>query len=253
MLPSFLICGLEHSGTTLVSDLFRQVDGVDSGFECGVLLCECPEKFADFQPFASHMVKGWGVTQAEFEDCCKAPDFGEFYDRLSSSSRVLKPDVRRIFDKTPRYLSALEAVTNRAGGRPIIVTFKDPRAIVASDFKRASAQDFNAWYGVYRPSKIAYLRTCYAEHVKAVGWPNVHCLSLEGLAMNARQVMERMFRHVGLEFRLKHTVLHNLRYKNTRGMSVQPEVVFDYLKVLSPVQQDQVSRDFGEFSQWFYH
>ena len=33
---SFLICGLEHSGTTMASDLFREHPLVESGFECGV-------------------------------------------------------------------------------------------------------------------------------------------------------------------------------------------------------------------------
>ena len=38
----FIICGPEHSGTTLISDIFRQVPGLDSGFEVGVLLADTP-------------------------------------------------------------------------------------------------------------------------------------------------------------------------------------------------------------------
>ena len=35
MAIDFLVCGVEHSGTTLVSDLFRQIPHCESGFEVG--------------------------------------------------------------------------------------------------------------------------------------------------------------------------------------------------------------------------
>jgi len=57
----FLICGLEHSGTTMVSDLFREHPLADSGFECGVLLCNTPSEFLTFEPFCRHMYVGWGI------------------------------------------------------------------------------------------------------------------------------------------------------------------------------------------------
>lgn len=33
MQPTLVICGLEHTGTTLISELFRQIPHIDSGFE----------------------------------------------------------------------------------------------------------------------------------------------------------------------------------------------------------------------------
>ncbi|TVS07098.1 MAG: hypothetical protein EA413_01985, partial [Cyanobium sp. PLM2.Bin73] len=64
----FIICGLEHSGTTLGSDLFRQVPGCDSGFECGVLLCTTPRDFAGNQPFYQNMLAGWKITEGDLAD-----------------------------------------------------------------------------------------------------------------------------------------------------------------------------------------
>ena len=41
-----IICGMEHSGTTLVSDLVRQTGAYESGFEIGVLLEDSPKAFS---------------------------------------------------------------------------------------------------------------------------------------------------------------------------------------------------------------
>ena len=64
---SFLICGLEHSGTTMVSDLLREHPDVDSGFECGVLLCSQPSDFLNYEPFCNHMVVGWGLRRVSLQ------------------------------------------------------------------------------------------------------------------------------------------------------------------------------------------
>lgn len=252
MLPDFLICGLEHSGTTLVSELFRQVPGVGSGFECGVLLCDTPAAFRDLQPFAGHMESGWGVTAAELSRCCDAPDFAAFYARLRSVSRKVGPETRVLFDKTPRYLSDLTAVLRRAGPVPVLVTVKDPRAIVASDFRRSGAAGFDDWYAEYLGPKRHYLRTCLAEYRATVDLPHVHALSLEGLAMNARAEMEAMFAHVGQSFRLDYAVVDRPGYANMRGSSVSADVVFAYRRLLEPDQIARVEDDFAEFPEWFY-
>ena len=69
---SFLICGLEHSGTTMASDLFREHPEVDSGFECGVLLCDNPSDFLTLTPFRNHMAVGWGINEEDLTYACQA-------------------------------------------------------------------------------------------------------------------------------------------------------------------------------------
>ena len=86
---SFLICGLEHSGTTMVSDLFREHPSTESGFECGVLLCESPQKFRTYKPFCDHMEVGWGISKQDLDECCEADSFSEFYSRLFSRSSII--------------------------------------------------------------------------------------------------------------------------------------------------------------------
>lgn len=251
MALKFLICGLEHTGTTLVSELFRQVPGLDSGFECGVLLRDTVSEFLNLQPFARQMLVGWGITQEQLAFCCDAPDVGTFYERLLAESTVLAEGTTQIFDKTPRYLQCLGAVMKRVDV-PLLVTYKDPRAIVCSDFKRAKGQDFDSWYEDYMPRKRHYVENCYNQFMRHRTSPRVETVRLEDLAMDARATMERMFAHVEERFRIDYSVIGTLRYKNVRSRTVSAEIAFEYKARLSPEAQKRVEKDFAQFDQWFY-
>lgn len=251
MFPKFLICGLEHTGTTLISDLFRQLPGVDSGFECGVLLRSSPREFATLQPFAQNMLKGWGITAEQFAHCCDTNLFEEFYARLLSASTSLDDGTTAIFDKTPRYLSELTAVLGRCDC-PAVVSYKDPRAMVCSDFKRAKTDDFDTWYESYAPTKIRYVESCYKEFIKHAADPRVTTVGLEELAMNSRATMERMFSHVGETFELGYAIIDKLRYVNVKNRTVSADIAFEYVGKLSKSEQDRIMEDFGRFDLWVY-
>lgn len=251
MFPKFLICGLEHTGTTLISDLFRQLPGVDSGFECGVLLRSSPREFETLQPFANNMLKGWGITREQFAHCCDTDDFQEFYARLLPAATALDEGTTTIFDKTPRYLSELTAVLDRCDC-PAVVSYKDPRAIVCSDFKRAKTEDFDAWYDEYAPQKLRYVESCYKEFVKHADNPRVTTVGLEELAMNSRATMERMFAHVGERFELGYAIIDTLRYANVKNRTVSADIAFEYVGKLPTGAQTRVMEDFGQFDAWVY-
>ncbi|MFN7003516.1 MAG: sulfotransferase [Roseinatronobacter sp.] len=247
----FVICGMEHTGTTLVSDLFRQVDGVDAGFEVGVLLCDKPADFRDLAPFSRNILKGWGISPGDFDYCCSAPDHDAFYERLSKVSKILGADTSAIFDKTPRYIAHLDACMGHVDV-PFIVTHKDPRAIIASDFKRAKVDDFTTWYKDYKRPKRRYMKTCYDQWSAARDNPRVISVGLEEMAMNARATLERMFAHVGLEFRLGYAVMDKLRYTNTRANFVSAAIAFEFMSQLSPAQQAMIEEDFSDMEAWYY-
>ena len=97
---SFLICGLEHSGTTMASDLFREHPEVDSGFECGVLLCDNPSDFLTLTPFRNHMAVGWGINEEDLTYACQAVNFDGFYERLFERSSIIQTKKPKfVFDK----------------------------------------------------------------------------------------------------------------------------------------------------------
>jgi hypothetical protein len=232
--------------------LFRQLPQVDSGFECGVLLGDSPRAFPDLQPFAKNILAGWKLNQQELEASCDTDDFDQFYRNLSAKCHCLKPGTTDIFDKTPRYLAKLDECLEKAKV-PFIVTYKDPRALVYSDFTRSKQPDFDAWFETYAGAKLAYMRSLYANFEKIPDLEgSVLTMSLERLCMESRASCEALFSHCGYTFDLEYFLLKNLRFHHTRSDSVSGRIPFEYREGFSKKQQARIADRFKEFTQWFY-
>ncbi|WP_167760818.1 sulfotransferase [Microbacterium paludicola] len=246
----FVVGGIEHSGTTLVSDLFRQVPGLDSGFEVGVLMNRSPREFRTFEPYIGFMNEGWGVTDADLDYICDTDSFAEFYGRLRARSSQIA-DGSKIFDKTPRYLLELERVLERSGV-PAVMTYKDPRSIVASDFKRSKRPDFDGWYPTYLDQKRRYMKALYSSYEAHLRDPRVAFVSLEELSVNTKASVDRIFGHVGLSFDPNYLLLKDLKFKNTHSTSIDMTVPFRYVDDLTPEQCRRVVEDFAFAGDWFF-
>lgn len=244
----FVICGVEHSGTTLLSDLFRQVPGIYSGFEVGVLLCPSPKEFEGFDPFFTNMLAGWRITEAGLVEACHSETYDDFYAKVQELSPLIPSTTSNIFDKTPRYLSCLGDCLNRTDV-PFIASFKDPRSKVFSDFTRTnkSNYDFDTWYSAYVGPGRRYLKTCYEayQNARVHSEDRVALLSLESLCTDVRATCERVFRHVGIEFNIQYLLLPSQN-------SVSARVPFVYKEHLTKAQQQRIVDDFAECSDWFY-
>ena len=248
-----MICGLEHSGTTLVSELLRQVPGVDAGFEVGALLAETPRDFPLLQPYAEHMLWGWGLTQEAFLSCCETDSFDIFYERLRVSATKLRPNTHVIYDKTPRYLAALELCMSRVVA-PFIVTYKDPRSTVYSDFKSSGRDDFDRWFDEYAAEKIGYMRLHYAEFLRARDTrdPRVCLVRLEDLCLYPHLTCDRIFAHVGYRFDLGYLSFRGERYQNTRVGSIAIGLPFEYRTALDARRHATIAKKFAGFEAWFF-
>jgi hypothetical protein len=251
---SFAICGIEHSGTTLLSDLFRQVPGIDAGFECGVLLCPTPRAFPDLKPYFQNMLDGWKIGEDALRACCETDDFPEFYDRLAKNSElVATTGATTIFDKTPRYLSRLSGCLQRTSV-PFLCTYKDPRAIVYSDMTRAKPSAFEPWYESYRIAKKKYFGLIYSELTArtATRLNRALAIRLEDLCLNARETLERAFAHVGQRFQLDYLLIENKRYAHNRDTSINARIPFEYRLGLTRAQISLIEKDFSAFAALFY-
>jgi SAM-dependent methyltransferase len=249
---AFVICGVEHSGTTLLSEIFRQVPGLDSGFETGVLLSETPRHFLQEMPFADNICGDWNITQEELEECCEADTFEVFYERLAAHSRCIAPGCRAVFDKTPRYLVNLGDCLEKVQV-PFVVTYKDPRATVFSDYTRAGSPDFESWFATYADEKLGYLRVLHDQFNGLAGRSKrVLRISLEAICLNPRASCEKLFAHCGQDFSLRYLLLQNRRYGDTRAASISPRTPFEYLLGFSEPQRAKIARHFSELDSWFY-
>ena len=255
----FIICGLEHSGTTLLSDIFRQVTELDSGFEVGALLGDSPKEFPNLQPFYKNMLDGWKIEEFDLSNICNTDSFSDFYFGLQKKSKVLKPATKNIFDKTPRYFLNLFDCYEKIQS-PFIATYKDPRSIVFSDFKRTGkGTDFQSWYEQYKNPKLQYMKNVYQnnylpwkEHIRRKQSSNILCISLEDICLNTKETMDLIFSHVGLNFKLEYLLLKDLRYSFTRQPEISSRIPFEYLEKLTKSQLRSIENDFAEFSDWFY-
>jgi len=250
----FIICGLEHSGTTLISDLFREHPDCDSGFECGVLLARTPREFPGLSPFYENMKQGWGLEEKLLFQACQTDKHLDFYKMIFEHSSVLKPKkASTIFDKTPRYIIKAKEIC-RATGIPMITAIKDPRAIAASDFIRSgfSIKDILKWYDDWKPKKIPYMRKAYDGYSHA--WQSSQCIviRLEDLCLETKRTFESMFAHVGIKHSIHFLHLKNKRYHNTRGNGIAPTQAFSFSEVLPAKVQSAIMHDFKEFDRWFY-
>lgn len=254
----FVICGLEHSGTTLVSDIFRQVAEVDSGFECGVLLAPSPKDFPGIQPFYNNAPAGWELSEEMLREICDTDSFPEFYQSLYQKSGFFDSKVEYLFDKTPRYFQTLFECYEKIGV-PFIATYKDPRSVVFSDFKRGGkGQSFEEWYEEYKPGKLRYLSSIYNNSF--VKWQagehestsKILCVALEDICLNTRETVEEMFAHVGFGFSVRYLLMKNLRYAHTRVPQVSSRIPFEYLESLDAKQISTIEQDFSNLKGWFY-
>ncbi len=253
VMPSFVICGIEHSGTTLLSDIFRQAPDIDAGFEVGVLLAPSPREFRALEPFVSHLVSGWGVDEGDLDEICDCDSYETFYARLWERSTVVDHGKSKTFDKTPRYFSQLSTCVERLD-RPFVVTYKDPRAIVASDFRRETPENFEEWFSTYAPGKKQYLRRIHEQlkRVREGELGSVIAVSLEALCLDTRRTLERVFAHVGERFDLSYLLLKGLRYENTRVPYISSSIAFEYMNMLSRSQQARVEKEFSVVDRFFY-
>jgi len=251
---SFLICGLEHSGTTMASDLFREHPEVESGFECGVLLCEKPSDFLTFTPFRNHMAVGWGINEEDLTYACKASSFDGFYENLFERSSIIQAKKPKfVFDKTPRYITQLATVQTRLD-LTAIVLIKDPRSLALSDFKRSGTkiEEIDDWYERWKHPKLLYMRSAYKGYLHA--WESDRCkvVRLEDICFNAKDTVQSMFEFVKLEFNCEYLDLRSKRFGNTSGSSISVNSCMQFMTALPKHIQSKIKSDFSEFERWFY-
>jgi hypothetical protein len=249
----FIICGIEHSGTTLVSDLFRQIHGCDSGFECGVLLGENPQIFKDKNPFYTNMITGWQLNENKLSEACNQESFQKFYDYIYNHSEAISKANHIRFDKTPRYINHITNVMERCDA-PIIATVKSISGIAWSDYKRSKFKkesNINAFIDDWGASKIKYLRSL-SEGYK-VASTNARCkiIHLEDLAYSALKTCSDMFKHCNQEFHPSYFLFSNQRYAHNRSNSVNISIASEHLSLEAKELTSRIRTEFKSIiEQW---
>ena len=125
-----IVTGVQHTGSTVMAWLIKNLPEAFSGFECGFLVGESPAAFegsywAQRMEHPTNFMHMWNVSAAGMRRLYDAPCFVDMYERLLEVDGYLRAmPAARVLDKTPEYVHRLPAVLKRAPGVPCVVMTK---------------------------------------------------------------------------------------------------------------------------------
>ena len=193
-----VITGMEHSGTTLCSQLLNGHPEVAAGVECGLLLSNIHD-FNDVQPFWEWLLGfdswNWGLTESDRDKILLATSYQEAYLHLANcKGRAHTIDALRnvfvnspiIYDKTPRYVYTLDELIEKVD-RPFLITFKSPDEALSGHLKRTQKRElFNDFINRYKRavSQIVSAKKNFPQRVLIVRY--------QSLAQSHQEVMSKI-------------------------------------------------------------
>jgi len=251
-----IVCGFEHSGTTMLGELLRQHESLDSGFEGGLLLNASPRAFPKSEPYYSNMRSTWKLSEKAALAACDTDSFAEAYRRLRDASPILKSKSVKLFDKTPRYMLCLSDVMTRAPSIPIVAIVRDFRAVIWSSFKRHGEAGLEYWQREFFPRTLRHTYS-YAAGLRAAvrrfGAKRILIVQYEELCLDPTAVGARIFDHIQLDFAERFSNFGKARYDLVYGQGVERNYIFEYRERLPAPIQNRISDYFSEFNSIFFN
>jgi hypothetical protein len=115
-----IVCGMEHSGTTVFEFLLESHSLIHSAFELGILGGTL-KKFEKVQPWAewlgeaSEKAHGWGLPAGYLERLKHSKSYSAAYrmiirEKGSDNGQTIVHDSKYIIDKTPSYIYDLSTI-----------------------------------------------------------------------------------------------------------------------------------------------
>ncbi len=194
MPQAIIVTGMEHSGTTYLSDLLKSHPRINGGFEGGMLLGNRPSDFPGIHPFYEWMQKAnnptqWGVSAENMRFVTAATTWLDMYQRIMASSPLFNGTADILLDKTPPYMPVLDQILNKVPF-PAIVIYKPilhqytsykKRDITLNDFLWRYTHYFG---GFFKAWKLFPSRIMLVSHVE--------------LTQKPAEVLSRIFDHLRL-------------------------------------------------------
>lgn len=258
-----IVTGFPGGGTSMLTEILRQHKKLDSGFEGGFLLVDNPSEFIDFNPFYKNLIKLWDLTPEEVAHITDTTDWNEVYYRLRELSPKIEDKDVYLFDKTPKYMTALDDVLGKVKDTKCIVIIRDPRAVFWTRFKRVHhnqkvSQSIQEWIpSAYEPALRAYLKHAegYKRALKKFGSERIMTIQYEELCSNPLDFSKDIFAFLELEFDKNQIEFENKdeRYRPIRGKGISTDYMTEYKKKLSAEIQQQINDDLADYSDLFWN
>ncbi len=199
-----IITGIEHSGTTLLSNLLNQAPSLSCAFECGFLLADSPQQFVNIHPWYEWMqepvsVRQWGVSDIHMDRICSSKSWDEAYGKLIRYSPVFDHNtVQQVCDKTPRYMTCLDKVLEKLPDFvPCLVIEKDIESLWLSHKKRNA--DFDQFCKHVEEYKNG-LRRALKQHGE-----RIHIIKYDTLCSDLHNQLKSIFTIIDLPYKEEYT------------------------------------------------
>ncbi|KAA3614972.1 MAG: hypothetical protein D8M58_11000 [Calditrichaeota bacterium] len=189
-----LMTGMEHSGTTYLSNLLKCHPKIAGGFEGGMLLANSPNEFPGIEPFYKWTLKKppvqWGLNQEQLDNICKSKTWADMYSSIKNYSPLFDND-QLILDKTPAYMPVLDSVMEKINSKCIVI-FKNSLYQYTSYKKRNIS--INDYLGRY----LSYLKGFLAAYNKY--HDRLFILNHNSLGQNQQKIIHGIISFLGLEY-----------------------------------------------------
>ena len=220
----FIITGLPHSGTTALSEVFRQVPGLFSGFECGFLLHEKPLDFvnpkAKYKVLYEMLKTSWGLTDIDVNYICNSTSWEKVYLKLRERSSKINNKQVSLFDKTPYYMLHLEEVLKKVDNVKIIVILKDVRALYYS-YKRRGTLKAGLNHLNSLTNEFADVLLNLAKEGR------IFLLHYENMCLKPELELKKVFDFLGLDFKRNYLTFIP-KYANVYGKGLEDTHILTY-------------------------
>eukprot|EP00977_Amphora_coffeiformis_P017702 scaffold5869_cov165-Amphora_coffeaeformis.AAC.11 len=209
-----IVTGMEHSGTTLVSEFLMSAPNLFGAFESGFLLDESPSTFYKRRTFYNWSIQPvtkslhWGLKVSQRKYVTRATCFAEMYRRVHESSPLMQRpnDQSWIVDKTPSYIYNLTHIMEKTPLVPVVVTIKNNADQLRSLTKR----------GVGRKSALRRMAGGQEALVQArARFPErIITVNVTELQRDPDSVLQNLFGRLHLTWR---TDYMSMEYLNKKG------------------------------------
>lgn len=258
MLPSFIICGYERGGTTLLSELIRQ-QGYYSLFEIGVLMNKTPKDFLNYQPYLNNLSKSLSnPTNTFLKDICSG-SFEEFYEKIFRYAKNKKlynhgENVKGYFDKTPIYMSNLRNCLNRTDFiKKAVIISRDPRSVFISYAKRINANDHLSLEEKVLNNFSNYCQRYFKYYMGCRDYldqDNVHHISFEKLCLHTNYEIKKLGQFIdGKNWSFNNDM--KPMFNNVTNSSIDVKKVDEYEKYLGKKTQNMILSQLSQASKFF--
>ena len=208
-----IVTGLQHSGTTMLSQLIKSAPGLFGGFECDLLSQEA-EALSVAYEWLEWSVENelWSLNNKSRDLVKNAKCVAEKYHYLHQYSPLFHFGNHQddfIVDKSPSYIHFLDKIMDITPGIPVVVSTKEKSHLIKS-WRKRGIPDFKIEQSINSAERaIEAAMKKYPDRLKLV--------NTTGWAEKPDEILGDVYDFLGKEWKSEYLNMNALNIKRTLG------------------------------------